>query len=179
MKYATLAVVTILCLSGCNRDTVRAGGYDREKGTANTLASSDRDFLEATAKGSDAEADLGRLAQEKALNPSVRDFSGTVVQDHTEIAARARSLAGRYGVSIRPGPASENKGTLSKLSGNDFDKEFIKFMVEKHEKGVRDFQEKSTKADNMEVRDFAATTLPMLQGHLEAARHEQERLGMR
>src|SRR5258706_5591537 len=51
MKYAAIAVVAMLCLSGCNRDAVRAGGYDREKTSG--LSSSDREFLEKAAKGSD------------------------------------------------------------------------------------------------------------------------------
>ena len=59
---------------------------------------------------------------------------------------------------------------LSSLSGNEFDKAFIRAAVKDHEKAVKAFEKESTKADDADVRAFATKTLPTLQEHLQIAR---------
>jgi putative membrane protein len=59
---------------------------------------------------------------------------------------------------------------LSKLTGNNFDREYITHMVKDHEKDVSAFEKQSKKGDAPELRQFAAKTLPTLQEHLKVVR---------
>jgi putative membrane protein len=57
---------------------------------------------------------------------------------------------------------------MSKLSGDNFDREFAKMMVEDHKKDIRKF-ETEAKKKNDPVAGFANETLPTLRKRLEMA----------
>jgi uncharacterized protein (DUF305 family) len=70
--------------------------------------------------------------------------------------------------------SSVNK--LTKLSGAEFDREYVKAMVEDHEKDVKAFELQSQGGADEEVKNFAAKTLPVLQRHLQMAREMQNKM---
>jgi putative membrane protein len=57
---------------------------------------------------------------------------------------------------------------LAKLSGDAFDREFAKAMVDDHKKDIKEFEKESKKPDDA-AASFAKETLPTLQKHLETA----------
>jgi putative membrane protein len=57
---------------------------------------------------------------------------------------------------------------MSKLSGNAFDRQFVQHMVADHKKDISDYQKEAKRSDG-QVSDYAKTTLPTLQKHLETA----------
>ena len=60
---------------------------------------------------------------------------------------------------------------LEKLSGNTFDKRYASMIgVSAHEDAVKLFQKSSTSADDPDVKNFAAKTLPGLKEHLKMGR---------
>ena len=62
------------------------------------------------------------------------------------------------------------KERLSKLSGVAFDREYMKLMVEDHDKDVKAFQDEANGATDPDVKSFAAKTLPTLQTHQKMAK---------
>jgi putative membrane protein len=56
---------------------------------------------------------------------------------------------------------------LSKLSGADFDREYVKAMVADHENDVTAFTSVSKGATDADVKAFATKTLPTLEMHFE------------
>jgi len=56
---------------------------------------------------------------------------------------------------------------MSKLSGQQFDKEFAQHMVQDHKKDIGKFERESKKSGD--VANFAQNTLPVLKKHLEIA----------
>ena len=54
---------------------------------------------------------------------------------------------------------------LSKLSGADFDKAYVKEMVKDHDTDVKEFQKQAQNGQNASIRDFASKTLPTLEEH--------------
>ena len=65
---------------------------------------------------------------------------------------------------------------LNKLSGAEFDKEYVDAMVEDHEDDVAAFEDQSKNATDPDVKAFAAKTLPTLKKHLEAIKGIQAKL---
>jgi putative membrane protein len=59
---------------------------------------------------------------------------------------------------------------LSKLSGVEFDKEYMADMVKDHEDDVKAFETQANEGNTAEVKSFAGKTLPTLKSHLEMAR---------
>ncbi|MFN2391143.1 MAG: DUF4142 domain-containing protein [Pyrinomonadaceae bacterium] len=68
---------------------------------------------------------------------------------------------------------------LSKVSGADFDKEYVKAMVEAHEKDVAAFENASKTAADADVKSFATKTLLTLKMHLEMIKAMAGKMGMK
>jgi putative membrane protein len=58
---------------------------------------------------------------------------------------------------------------LSKLSGEEFDKAYMKTMVRDHKKDVKDFEKASKDLADADLKGWAAKTLPTLEEHLKLA----------
>src|SRR6185503_13939707 len=61
--------------------------------------------------------------------------------------------------------AQATKDKLAKLSGADFDREYMDMMVKDHVKDVKEFEEASAKAKDADLKAWAAKTLPTLREH--------------
>ena len=168
-------------------------------------------FLTKAMEANAAEVKLGELAESKAQDPRVKDYAAMVVKDHTMALDKMQMLMEQR-VNDKVSPATNTDwhtmkltpmqqktfDRLSKLSGADFDREFMMTMVADHQAAVRDFatharshgntattytnpsgRQKPTVPDNTKVnyaRDtdtiaFANETLPTLKLHLEMAQN--------
>jgi putative membrane protein len=133
-------------------------------------AKTDKAFLDDAIQGNLGEISIGELAQKNGNSDGVRSFGQMLVQDHSAANEKAMSLAKTHDVTPPTEPKAESKqvhDTLAKLSGDAFDKEFAKAMVEDHKKDIKEFEEQAKGSDD--VAGFAKETLPTLQKHLETA----------
>jgi len=89
-------------------------------------------------------------------------------------ATKTKDMAASHGAMDKDHKALMDK--LSGLSGNEFDKEFIRAAVKSHEKGVKSFEKQSTSATDADVKAFATNTLPTLREHLQMARDLDKKL---
>jgi len=137
-------------------------------------------FANEAAQGGLAEVQLGRLALEKAADPSVREFGRRMVSDHSKAGTELKALAAKKGMQLPADMNSDQKSEmdkLAKLSGPDFDKEYMSAMVKDHEDDVKAFETQSKNGNDAEVKAFAAKTLPTLQEHLQMARDAAQKVG--
>lgn len=185
-----LALAMVGALACDRRD--RAAGDAGTVGTSGTAVSDvDRDFVEDQLAGGNAEVELGRLAQERASDPEVREFAGMMVRDHRKAGDELKQIATRHAMQPRAegtagtsGAAMKDDHTdlrerLSKLSGSEFDREYIDAMVDDHQKAVDAVEDKADGSDHADVKHWAASTLPTLRQHLERAKQIQENLRKR
>ena len=136
---------------------------------AQTLSHRDVKFMQKAAADGLAEVELGKLAQQKALREEVQQFASRMVEDHTNANAELKTIAKANGVEL-PGAIDRKHqklmDKLSKLSGGDFDREYMEHMVRDHKHDVREFRELAKAKEASPVKAFAANTLPTLEGHL-------------
>ena len=128
-------------------------------------------FITEAIQGNLAEIAVGKLAQQKGQSDGVRSFGAQLVSDHTAANDKAMSVAQSMGVSPPNEPNKKQKAVydrLSKLSGDNFDREFAKAMVDDHKNDIREF-EKEAKKKNDPAAEFANQSLPTLRKHLEMA----------
>ncbi|MGA9769534.1 MAG: DUF4142 domain-containing protein [Blastocatellia bacterium] len=154
-----------------------------KKDSSSTLGSSDKKFVMETAHSGMMEVELAKMGVDKASSDEVKQYAQRLVDDHTKANDELTQLASQKGISIGEDPKAMMKGQsmkdkLSKLSGADFDREFISLMVKDHTKEVKEFEDASTKAKDMEVKDWAAKTLPTLREHLQMARDINSKVAM-
>lgn len=141
--------------------------------SAAALSDDDRDFMTEAAAGGMAEVELGRLAAQKAKSADVKQFGQKMVDDHSKANNELKQLAARKGVTLPAdmnGEQKEERDKLSKLSGAEFDKEYMKLMVDDHDKDVAAFQDEAKDGDDADVKNFASKTLPTLQEHQRMAK---------
>ena len=93
-----------------------------------------------------------------------------LVEDHSAANEKAIGLAKAHNITPPNEPKAESKGLhdrLARLSGERFDKEFAKAMVEDHKNDIKEFEAQAKGTDD--VARFAKDTLPTLQKHLQTA----------
>ena len=135
------------------------------------LADNPREFLEKALQGDNSEIMLGRLAADQARNPAVRDFGNTLVNDHRQAREEVRQLGARFGIGntrdVAP-EAQEEREKLMGLRGRDFDREFVRYMVDDHRKDIGDFRQEVQEGHGP-VSALAERQLPTLRQHLRMA----------
>ena len=103
-----------------------------------------------------------------------------MIADHSRANNELKVVAAKKNIELPSDLNSSQKSTmekLSKLSGAEFDKEYISDMVNDHEEDVEDFQTQANKGNDPEIKAFAAKALPTLQGHLQKARELAKKIG--
>lgn len=141
----------------------------------------DKKFMESAASGGMMEVQLGNYAREHASNDAVKDFGKRMVTDHTKANDQLTALAQTKGVTLPTQLSHHDQSTydkLTKLNGADFDREYIKHMISDHKKDIKEFQKEADKGSDADVKNFAATTLPVLQQHLQLAEDTAKQIGV-
>ena len=136
------------------------------------MAKSDKGFVADAIKGDTSEISLGQLALTKGGAAGVKSFAQTLIDDHTTAKTQASSVAQTLSVASPSGltPEAEKEIVrLQKLSGDAFDKEFVRYMVEDHEKDVTEFIQEAASGASP-TKELAAQTLPTLEKHLQMAK---------
>lgn len=133
----------------------------------------DQKFVKEAALGGMTEVELGKLAQEKASSDAVKEFGKRLEQDHTKSIDRLKQAAAQDGLAVPASLDSKHRkrvDKLSKLSGEAFDKAFVKDAVKDHQKDIREFKNEEENGTHVNIKNFAAETAPTLQAHLAMAK---------
>jgi putative membrane protein len=136
------------------------------------MGDSDTTFVKKAAEGGLAEVQLGQLAAQKASSPEVKKFGQRMVDDHTKANEQLKQVAAEKNIDLPQQLNAKDKATkarLEKLSGDQFDRAYMKDMVKDHQKDVAEFQKQAQTGKDPAIKNFAQQTLPTLQSHLQEA----------
>jgi putative membrane protein len=128
----------------------------------------DTAFMNAVAMDGMAEVELGRMAAQKAKDPEVKQFAQRMVADHSKAAAELKQLANNKNVTLPADINSEQKADmdrLSKLTGANFDREYMSLMSAAHDKAVEAFEAETRDGSDSDVKTWATKILPTLKEH--------------
>jgi putative membrane protein len=201
LMQVTAAVAMAVALTACggddsaNRETTTGGTGGAVTGTTGSF-DADRDFVEEQIALGDAEIELGRVAQQRATHPDVKEYGAMMVRDHQAANQELRAIMSTAGAA-RPSDRADDRAAgaardmmdraqgaaadvqtevrelqeeLGRLSGREFDRRYIDEMIEDHEDAIDDLEDKANNASHPEVKAWAAKTLPKMREHLEHAR---------
>ncbi|MET1115210.1 MAG: DUF4142 domain-containing protein [Comamonas sp.] len=135
------------------------------------VSKKDHEFLSKAAVGGLYEVAAGKLAQEKASTEGVKSYAATLVKDHGAANDELKSLAASKGVTLPAALPAAKQSRLDKLSqAKNFDREFVKEIgLDDHRTDIALFEKASRSADDVDIKAFAAKTLPVLKSHREHA----------
>ena len=135
-------------------------------------------FLVRVANSGMAEVEMTSLAQQKATYPSVKDFAGMLHTDHLALNDQVKNLAGQKNI-VLPAMVTDEKqkeiNNLQNKKGKDFDRFFIKTMIDNHQASIEMFMKAMENAKDADVKSFADKTLPALRMHLDSAKAIQKK----
>jgi len=169
-----LAMAGLCSLGAVAQSNTNNSNSTNAMGTAKHMTASERMFIRKAAEGGKAEVELGKLAQEKAASPEVKQFGERMVNDHSKANDQLKEVAQKEGVTLPTkldAKDAATKARLEKLSGEAFDRAYIKDMVADHTKDVREFKNEAKNGKDPDVKNFAAQTAPTLEDHLKEAKN--------
>jgi putative membrane protein len=178
LALLAVAAVCLWAASGIRAD-------DKPRPDADKKNISDADFAREASAGGLAEVNLGRIGVQRAVNPEVRRFAQRMVDDHSKANQELINLANRKGFTLARTMDQEHQqlaDRLMKMSGEEFDRTFMKHMLKDHKDAVALFEAKSQNARDPDLKQFATMTLPTLREHLRMAQQlagEKEATGTR
>ncbi|HEY6894875.1 MAG TPA: DUF4142 domain-containing protein [Rhodanobacteraceae bacterium] len=133
----------------------------------------DAAFLQRAAQANAAEIKTSQAAQTRASDPTVKALADRMVDEHTANEHALEALAKKRSVAVSADPDPDGViriGSLQKLEGTEFDRAYVKTMMDGHAAAIALFEEASRATGDAEIRQFVDATLPVLRDHAEAAK---------
>jgi putative membrane protein len=96
-----------------------------------------------------------------------------MVRDHSKMNDELKQLAASKNITLPPAPGEDHMDHIKKLSeksGKDFDKDYMKMMVDDHKDDIDKFEKCSKDAKDPELQALATKSLPILREHYDAAK---------
>jgi putative membrane protein len=96
-----------------------------------------------------------------------------MVTDHSAANDKLKAVAAKKNIKLPTSPSMGQMATKTKLevlSGDAFDKSYIKGMVKDHEEDIQEFQTEAASGQDADAKAYAAATLPTLKAHLKKIR---------
>jgi len=194
LSFIMLAVAATWTLQGCNgntktdskasadsvnahKDSVADSSKSVTKDLVMKVNKGDAKFAVEAANGGMAEVELGKLAQQKATDPQVKDFGSMMVSDHSKANDELKTLAKDKGITLPDSVGEKEQKLMTDLSaksGKDFDKAYVEAMVKDHKEDIKAFEDAGNTLNDPDLKAFATKTLPTLRKHLTAIQKIQD-----
>jgi putative membrane protein len=183
LSYVFMIAVGVYALSGCNNGSKdakqSADSVNKTKDTTtNTAAtggiavtSDDAKFATTAAAGGMAEIELSKLAGQKSTNTKIKDFAAMMVTDHSKAGDSLAVIAKNKNITLPTALDADHQkkyDDLSKMSGADFDKGYVKIMVDDHQGALKLMQDEAANGKDADLKAFAGKVAPTVQMHLDA-----------
>lgn len=133
--------------------------------------SPDSSFYKKAAEAGNEEVELGKLASEKGTSAGVKEFGAMMVKDHGMAGEKLKAIATTKSVDLPTGAGMGGMATKAKLevlSGETFDKSYIKGQLKAHHDTMELFNTEIASGQDTEAKAFAKSTLPTVKAHIKA-----------
>ncbi len=122
---------------------------------------------------------LSEAALSRGVSPEVKDFAQGMENVHMQMNNELNDLANRVNIVLPQTMGSSDQEVYDELmekEGIAFDIEFIRTMLNQHEKLLKRYEDMAEHGTNMEVKQYASKQLPLLRKHTEAAEVLKEKV---
>lgn len=155
---------------------IRPGTTADETGMTQRPTGFDVEFVDKAGMIGKVERQASQLALDRSSNPAVKAFARRMVDDHGRIAGELRQLGAAKGVPVQSRMLVDPAVTaLHTKAGHAFDAAYVALAGPRaHEAAIRLYEAEARNGRDPQLRAFAASTLPMLNAHLAAARQLEQ-----
>lgn len=136
------------------------------------LSDADQQFLLAADQFAGQEIAASHLATSKGSATGVQVFGKQMVEAYVGMHKHLEKVAKKAGVSL-PELSGERKDkvtTLTKLSGSEFDRQYVSDEITNHSGGVELFEKAATGVQDPDLKKWAEKRLKTIRENLQNAR---------
>ena len=146
----------------------------QEAGSVEASAPAMRDklFLRQAVASGMLEMQLSLLAQRKASGDDVKEFAAHLVADHSRMEEALRSAAEAQGVMLPTKLPSQEQAVYERvngLSGDAFDREYIKTIADNHHRDLREFRSEGASTLDTNLRTTVQEETRTIHQHMVVA----------
>ncbi|MGI4832184.1 MAG: DUF4142 domain-containing protein [Janthinobacterium lividum] len=137
----------------------------------------DAEFMQSAAHSDQNEIQLSQLALSKGVSGQVKAYANQMIADHTKSTANLKPIAAKANVTLPTDMDAAHKAmlpTMQKLSGKEFETKYVQQMVADHQKTANTLKAHETMAKDAGLKNWIATTLPVVEGHLSMAKQDSK-----
>jgi putative membrane protein len=166
------------CNNGQPKDSKEIA-EDHNEAKFDEAKENDAEFLVSVAEINLEQIQLGTLAQTNATNTEVKSLGDIMASEHEKALNDLQKLAEKKQITIPLEITNDGQEANKKLMekrGKDFDKEYSDMMVSAHKDAIDKFEEISTDATDIDIRNWAASMIPVMRIHLDRSISCQEQV---
>jgi putative membrane protein len=118
------------------------------------------------------EIKLSQLAMTNSTSEKVKQFASTMQEDHTKASKALKKMAEEKKIFLPTQLSDKSQKvyeSLSKKTGDDFDKAYMSCMVKDHKHDICEFEHEAKKGKDADVKKWASDEVPTLKKHLDLA----------
>lgn len=132
-------------------------------------------FVDAAATSDMYEVTAGKIAEQRAQSPEVREFAEKMVKAHTQTTDKLKGIIADNNINVTPPSHVDDRrqGMLDDLRGakaEDFDHRYITQQIAAHKEADILMRGYAKDGDNGAIRGFAAATDKAVKEHLDMAK---------
>jgi len=167
--------------NGGNGQLSSTGRYSAMGIQAGSLHRKDLKFVLVANSSNLLEIQASQLAMERAMNPAVKEYASMMVSHHTMAGQQMKQLLASKGTVIPEQALMKDRHrmqleSISNLRGAEFDRAYMRLMVDAHEEDVDEYEDETTDARDADLRAFTVKMMPTLQQHYSRARELRKQL---
>lgn len=165
--------------SGNNQEAMKPADKPQEMKTEkasgkmkSNVAKADQKFIMDAGFGGLAEVKHGKLAAQKGGSEEVKQYGQQMVDEHTKAnneLATIGTMKGEYPPGALNAKHKSMQEKLEKLSGAEFDREYVKGQVKGHQEMLTVLDKEIKDGTDSELKAFAEKMKPSVQAHLTKA----------
>jgi putative membrane protein len=131
-------------------------------------------FLAQASSANQFEIQSSQLALQASQNAAVHNFANVLIADHTQLGQQVAAVAASARLQPPPmGLLPAQQAALGQLraagTGYNFDAAYRQAQIDAHQQALALMQGYATSGDVLELRNAAASSIPMMQRHLAMA----------
>ena len=160
MKFPACFVLAVLSIAAIPCSHAQSSSFSDD----------DKKFLKDSAQDNLAEIKMAQLAVKTSKNPTVTAFAQKMITDHHALLAGAKPVALEAGGTPPTSPslsADAEYAKLKVLSGDTFDKSYIKTMVSDHHDDLNKVKAEHDSTQNDSMKKLTAHAGKVIAGHTE------------
>ena len=172
--FCMLISGTFFTLTSCdnNPGAVEQANEKNEEKFVDDKKEDDREFVvEASSEGM-MMVETSKIATTKASMKSVKNFAQMMVDAHTKGCDDLKAMAKKKNITVPSVPGDGEQKDIKDFmeKTKDFDKDYMKFMVNEHEDMISKFEKEMNDGKDADVRAYATNMLTGLRKHHEEAK---------